>query len=58
MRLRERFEKESQNIDVFFPNLEFSTDNGAMIAYLGYLKSNETKMNSLKIQPIPTSSVF
>ena len=57
-RLRERFKKESQDIDVFFPSLEFSTDNGAMIAYLGYLKSNETTVNNLKIQPSPTSSVF
>ena len=57
-RLRERFKKESQDIDVFFPSLEFSTDNGAMIAYLGYLKSNETTANNLKIQPSPTSSVF
>jgi len=57
-RLRERFKKESQGIDVFFPSLEFSTDNGAMIAYLGCLKSNETTINNLKIQPSPTSSVF
>ncbi len=26
----------SQNIQVFFPRLEFCTDNGAMIAYAGY----------------------
>ena len=57
-RLRERFKKESEDIDVFFPSLEFSTDNGAMIAYLGYLKSNEMTVNNLKIQPSPTSSVF
>ena len=57
-RLRERFKRESQDIDVFFPSLEFSTDNGAMIAYLGYLKSQETKISNLKIQPRPTSSVF
>ena len=57
-RLRERFKKESQDIDVFFPSLEFSTDNGAMIAYLGYLKSNEATIDDLKIQPSPTSSVF
>ena len=57
-RLRERFKKESEDIDVFFPSLEFSTDNGAMIAYLGYLKSNEKRVNNLKIQPSPTSSVF
>ena len=57
-RLRERFKNESPGIDVFFPSLEFSTDNGAMIAYLGYLKSDETTINNLKIQPSPTSSVF
>ncbi len=57
-RLRERFLSESSGCEVYFPNLEFSTDNGAMIAYLGFLKSNEKIQKDLKIKPTPTSSIF
>ena len=33
-RLRERFEKEKGNKKIFFPDIAFSTDNGAMIAFM------------------------
>ena len=57
-KLRDRFKKESGEIEVFFPSLEFSTDNGAMISYLGYLKSKNKKSADLRIKPSPTSSLF
>ena len=57
-RLRERFISESKGCEVYFPSLEFSTDNGAMIAYLGFLKSSEKTHRDLKIKPTPTSSIF
>lgn len=39
-RLRERLRSECQKLgtEVFFPRLEFCTDNGAMIAYAGYFR--------------------
>jgi N6-L-threonylcarbamoyladenine synthase len=39
-KLRERLRRLSQNlgVQVYFPRPEFSTDNGAMIAYAGYLR--------------------
>ncbi|BBA84908.1 tRNA (adenosine(37)-N6)-threonylcarbamoyltransferase complex transferase subunit TsaD [endosymbiont of Pachyrhynchus infernalis] len=36
-------------IKVLFPNRKYFTDNGAMIAYVGYLKSNIIKNNKLNI---------
>lgn len=39
-RLRARLKDlgESMGVEVFYPRIEFCTDNGAMIAYTGYLK--------------------
>lgn len=34
---------ESLSIPVIFPDLKFCTDNGAMVAYLGYLRSEDTE---------------
>ena len=60
MALRENLERTAleKEFKIYYPPLDLCTDNGAMIAYLGYLKSNETTINNLKIQPSPTSSVF
>jgi N6-L-threonylcarbamoyladenine synthase len=54
-RLRERFENEKRNKNIFFPDIAFSTDNGAMIAYMGYLKYDKALKNSLEINPNPSS---
>ena len=53
-RLRDKFSQES-NFDVFFPDVKFSTDNGAMIAYAGFLKSRSSDIEkNLKIKPNPS----
>ena len=56
-RLRERFEKEKNEKNIYFPDLAFSTDNGAMIAYMGWLKYYDNNNDSLEINPKPTSSL-
>ena len=38
---------------VYFPRLEFCTDNGAMIAYAGYLRMRAGQTESLGFQPRP-----
>ena len=57
LRLRERFDKEKGDKKIFFPDLAFSTDNGAMIAYMGWIKSSNTIKESLEINPTPSSSL-
>ena len=55
-RLRERFGKEKNEKNIYFPDLAFSTDNGAMIAYMGWLKYHNNN-STLEINPKPTSSL-
>ena len=45
--LREKLGKtaEQQGFELFYPRPEFCTDNGAMIAYAGYLRLRETNSN-------------
>ena len=54
-RLRRQFKlfSESDNIDIFFPRSEFSTDNAAMIAYAGAqrLLRGECEPLNIKVQP-------
>ena len=53
-RLRDKFSQVS-NYDVFFPDVKFSTDNGAMIAYAGYLKYRLSNIEkNFKIKPNPS----
>jgi N6-L-threonylcarbamoyladenine synthase len=40
----------AMNVKVFFPRLEFCTDNGAMIAYAGYQRLKAGRQESLAIQ--------
>ena len=54
-KLRARFQEEGTNNNIFFPDLEFSTDNGAMIAFLGYLKSKKDSASNLEINPYTIS---
>ena len=53
-RLREKFSKIDCS-DIFFPDVKFSTDNGAMIAYAGFLKSKSSNIQTdLRIKPNPS----
>ena len=49
--------KEKGDKKIFFPDLAFSTDNGAMIAYMGWIKSSNAIKESLEINPTPSSSL-
>jgi len=42
-----------QNLDAYFPRLEFCTDNGAMIAYAGYMRLLMGQQDDLAIQVYP-----
>ena len=54
-KLRNRFKKEKDsNNDIYFPDIQFSTDNGAMIAYLGWIKSKSESNTLLNINPNPS----
>ncbi len=56
-KLREEFSK-LRACKAFFPDVRFSTDNGAMIAYAGYLKSKSSNLKSdFKIKPNPSLSL-
>ena len=57
-KLRKRFQKEKGSRSIFFPDISFSTDNGAMIAFMGYLKSSDSIENSLEIKPSPVSRLI
>lgn len=58
-KLRSRFKKEKNSKDnIYFPDLQFSTDNGAMIAYLGWMKSKLEKNDSLEIRPNPSLKII
>ena len=54
---RDFYRKEKDN-NIYFPDLEFSTDNGAMIAFLGYLKSKKDISSNLEINPHTISDFF
>ena len=57
-KLRNRFQNEAKLKNIFFPDIEFSTDNGAMIAYLGWIKSKSHFTNNLEINPDSISRFF
>ncbi len=42
-RIRESANRELKNFKLFFPKIEYTTDNAAMIAVVGYLKYREKK---------------
>ena len=44
--IRSSFEK-IKNLNVYFPKIDYSTDNAAMIAMVGYLKYNKKKFSNL-----------
>ena len=56
-KLRENFSKE-KDYNVYFPDVKFSTDNGVMIAYAGYLKYiKSSKSSNLAIKPNPSLTI-
>jgi N6-L-threonylcarbamoyladenine synthase len=56
--LRERLTREAakRGVSVFYPRLEFCTDNGAMIAYAGAQRL-ASKLNSTPMQPDLTFAI-
>ena len=53
--LREKLTKSSQedNFQLFFPSLEFCTDNGAMIALAGYLRHSLSEKKDYRFTVMP-----
>jgi N6-L-threonylcarbamoyladenine synthase len=53
--LKKRLKKYSSknNLRIFIPELEYSTDNAAMIGIVGYLKYKESLESNLKSTPAP-----
>lgn len=47
-RLKESAERE--NLQVFYPRLSYCTDNGAMVAYAGYLRLNAGQKSDLAVR--------
>ena len=45
--------KKKYKLDLIFPDLEYCTDNAAMIAMAGYLKLSQQKYSDLSIEPNP-----
>ena len=45
--------KEKYDLNLIFPDLEYCTDNAAMIAMAGYLKLLQNKTSDLSIEPNP-----
>tara|TARA_Y100000768_G_scaffold383417_1_gene365541 strand:- start:596 stop:1621 length:1026 start_codon:yes stop_codon:yes gene_type:complete len=56
-KLREKFSSVTEK-KAYFPDVKFSTDNGAMIAYAGFLKSKSMDIvENYKIKPNPSLSL-
>ena len=56
--LKKRLEKYSNDYDlkIFIPEIQFSTDNAAMIGIVGYLKYKDSLKSNLKSTPSPRLS--
>ena len=50
------YESRENNWTVFIPELEYTTDNAAMIGIAGYLKYSTSKLSDLKSTPLPRYS--
>ena len=57
--LKRRLDNESKenNWKVFIPELQYSTDNAAMIGIVGYLKYSISELSDLKSTPLPRYSL-
>jgi N6-L-threonylcarbamoyladenine synthase len=49
-KLRQRLRSEFSDIQVYYPRVQFCTDNGAMVAYLGYLRLSAGEQEGLSIE--------
>ena len=51
---------ENYNVNLHFPENQFCTDNGAMIAMSAYLKNNinSTDNSNLKVVPVPNVKIW
>lgn len=49
-RIRESASRELKNFKLFFPKIEYTTDNAAMIAIVGYLKYREKKFTDYGVE--------
>tara|TARA_B100001248_G_scaffold136712_1_gene102643 strand:+ start:1434 stop:2441 length:1008 start_codon:yes stop_codon:yes gene_type:complete len=49
-RIRESCKKELKNCKLFFPKIEYTTDNAAMIALVGYLKYKEKNFTNYDVE--------
>ena len=49
-RIRESANRELKNFKLFFPKIEYTTDNAAMIAIVGYLKYREKKFTNYGVE--------
>ena len=47
--IRKYFDQHKENLNVFFPKIQYTTDNAAMIAMVGYLKFKEKKFSKLEL---------
>ena len=49
-RIRESANRELKNFKLYFPKIEYTTDNAAMIAVVGYLKYREKKFTNYGVE--------
>ena len=56
--LKNRLDVESRenNWEIFMPELQYTTDNAAMIGIVGYLKYSKSELSDLKSTPLPRYS--
>jgi N6-L-threonylcarbamoyladenine synthase len=50
------YESRENNWTVFIPELQYTTDNAAMIGIVGYLKYSSSELSDLKSTPLPRYS--
>ena len=51
--LRETLQRECSGVDVFYPSLEYCTDNAAMVAYVGALRFSNMQDSDWRIEVKP-----
>ena len=48
---------ESEGLKLFIPDLAYSTDNAAMIAFVGYIKLKNGIKSDFELAPIPNLKI-
>ena len=51
------YESKENNWKIFIPELQYTTDNAAMIGIVGYLKYSTSELSDLKSTPLPRYSI-